>query len=197
MGGRTLKALAVSLRVMVVMTVATGIVYPLVVLGIAQGLYPGKADGSLVEADGRVVGSELAAQTFTDPRYVVSRPSATDYAADATSFANLGPDQVTLKDEVDARIQEVLDREGPYVTGLTRDQIPVDMVTTGASGIDPHISVANADLQAARVAAVRGISVERVLDLIDDNTDGRALGVLGEPGVNVLTLNIALDQEAS
>lgn len=197
MGARTLKALAVSLRVMVVMTVVTGVVYPLVVLGIAQGLFPGTADGSLVEADGRVVGSALAAQSFTDPGYFVSRPSATGYAADATSFANLGPDQITLKDQVDARIQEVLGREGPYVPGLTRAQIPVDMVTTGASGIDPDISVANAELQAARVAAVRGLSVDRVLDLIDDNTDGRDLGVLGEPGVNVLKLNIALDQEAS
>jgi K+-transporting ATPase ATPase C chain len=166
--------------------------------GAAQVLFPGKADGSLVELDGQVVGSELAGQVFTSPAYFHTRPSATTPPDNpsATTFANLGPNTIALQEAVNGSIGDALKLERPYNPGLQARDLPVDMITTSASGIDPHISVANARLQAARVAAVRDVPAGRVLDLIDDNTEGRSLGFLGEEGVNVLLLNLDLDQLA-
>jgi K+-transporting ATPase ATPase C chain len=182
----------------VVLTLVFGIAYPVVFTGFAQLVFSDKADGSLVERDGKVVGSRLAAQAFTKPEYFHPRPSATspEYNAAATTFANLGPTNPDLAKAVRERVLAILKLERPYNPRLTVGDIPVDAVTTSGSGIDPHISPANARLQAARVAEVRGLSLDRVSQLIDDNTDGRWLGIFGEPGVNVLELNLALDREA-
>ena len=194
-----MRTLGRSVIAVVVLTVVFGLAYPLLFTGFAQVVFPDKADGSLVERDGRVVGSRLAAQAFTKPEYFHPRPSATapEYNAGATTFANLGPTNSDLAKAVQERAQAILALEGPYNQGLEIGDIPVDAVTTSASGIDPHISPANAELQTARVAQVRGISEDRVRELIDDATDGRFLGVFGEPGVNVLELNLALDEETT
>ncbi len=120
----------------------------------------------------------------------------TTYSPDVTFFNNLGPNNKALMQQFKGYIQKYLELEGPYTPGLTRRDIPVDAITSSASGVDPHISQANARIQANRISKVRGIPLDRVQELIDDNTDGRALGVLGEPGVNVLELNIALDKES-
>lgn len=196
---RTLRPLAVAAGMIVLMSALLGVVYPLAMTGAAQALFPGAADGSLVELDGEVVGSELAGQEFTSPAYFHSRPSATTpaYNPSATTFANLGPNTLALREAVDARIAAALALERPYNRGLRGRDLPVDMITTSGSGIDPHISVAGARLQSARVARVRGVSRGRVLDLIDDDdTEGRSVGFLGEPGVNVLLLNLDLDRLA-
>jgi len=195
---RILHASGVAAGMIAVFTVLLGIVYPLAMTGAAQALFPDEANGSLVTLDGEVVGSELAGQVFTSPAYFHSRPSATTPADNpsATTFANLGPNTLALKEAVDGYIADALTLERPYDPGLRAKDLPVDMITTSASGIDPHISVANARLQATRVAAVRGVPAEKVLDLIDDNTEGRSLGFLGESGVNVLRLNLDLDQLA-
>jgi K+-transporting ATPase ATPase C chain len=189
---RTIAGAAVAL---ILATVVFGFAYPGLMTGIGQLAFPNKTDGSLVEVDGKVVGSRLAAQAFTKPEYFHPRPSAVDYNAAGTSFANLGPTSPDLAAAVDEQIQAILDLEGPYNPGLTKADIPVDAVTTSASGIDPHISPANARLQSARIAEVRGLPLERVQQLIDEATDGRFIGFWGEPGVNVLELNIALDKE--
>lgn len=195
---RSLRPLATAAGMILLLTVLLGLAYPLVMTGAAQVLFPDKADGSLVSLDGEVVGSELAGQVFTSPAYFHSRPSATTPADNpsATTFANLGPNTRALQEAVDGRIAEALTLERPYNPGLRAEDLPVDMITTSASGIDPHISVANARLQAARVAAVRRVPEGRVLDLIDDETEGRSLGFLGESGVNVLLLNLDLDRLA-
>jgi K+-transporting ATPase ATPase C chain len=186
------SALAVA-----VLTAFFGFVYPLVFTGFAQVAFPNRADGSLIERDGRVVGSRLAAQAFARPEYFHPRPSGTapEYNAAATTFANLGPTNPDLAKAVRERAQAILKLEGRYTPGLTIADIPVDAVTTSASGIDPHISPANARLQTPRVAAERGLSEERVAELVDEHTDGRFLGLFGEPGVNVLELNLALEEE--
>jgi K+-transporting ATPase ATPase C chain len=193
-----IRVLGRSVIAVVVLTLAFGFAYPLLVTGFAQVAFPDKADGSLIERDGAVVGSHLAAQAFTSPGYFHPRPSATapEYNAAATTFANLGPTNPDLAEAVRTRADAILALEGPYNPGLEIGDIPVDAVTTSASGIDPHISPANARLQAARVADRRGLSGERVAELIDANTDGRFLGIFGEAGVNVLELNLALDGEA-
>lgn len=198
MASRSLRLLGVAAGMIVILTVLLGIIYPLFMTGAAQALFPGEADGSLVELDGEVVGSELAGQAFTSPAYFHSRPSATTPADNpsATTFANLGPNTIALQDAVDAYIAAALALEGPYTPGLRAEDLPVDMVTTSASGIDPHVSEANARLQAARIAAVREVPIERVLDLVEDNTEGRSVGFLGESGVNVLLLNLDLDRLA-
>jgi K+-transporting ATPase ATPase C chain len=184
-----------SVLAVVALTLVLGLAFPLVVTGLARVVFPNKSNGSLIERDGQVVGSRLAAQRFTSPRYFHSRPSAVDYNAAGTSFANLGPTNPDLAKAVRNASLAVLKLERPYNPGLTVGDIPVDAVTTSASGIDPDVSQAYARLQAARIATVRGLSREQVMQLIDDNTDGRSLGFLGEPGVNVLELNLALDRE--
>lgn len=187
-----------SIIAIAVLTLLFGVIYPLATTGVAQVLFPGKADGSQIERDGKVVGSRLIGQDFKgQPRYFQSRPSATDYSANVTYFNNLGPNSKELSDQFAKNLAAYLKRERPYNPGLGRADVPVDAVTTSASGVDPHISEANARIQARRVAEVRGLQLDRVLALVDENTDGRALGVLGEPGVNVLELNLALDRENS
>jgi potassium-transporting ATPase KdpC subunit len=185
-----------SLLAVVVLTVALGLVYPLAITGIAQVAFPGAADGSQVSFDGKVVGSKLIGQEFEGGAFFHSRPSATGYSADVTFFGNAGPNSAELRDAIRANLAAYFERERPYDRTLTRDRVPVDAVTESASGVDPHISAANARIQAHRVAAVRGLPVDRVEALISDHTDGRSLGLLGEPGVNVLQLNVALEEEA-
>jgi K+-transporting ATPase ATPase C chain len=194
-----IRLLGRSAIAVIVLTVVFGVAYPLVFTGFAQLVFSDKADGSLVERDGRVVGSRLAAQAFTEPRYFHPRPSATApaYNAAATTFANLGPTSPDLAQAVRRRALAILKLERPYNAGLRIGDLPVDAVTTSASGIDPHISPAYARLQAPRVATVRGLSPDTVSKLIDEHTDGRWLGLFGEPGVNVLELNLALDRESA
>jgi potassium-transporting ATPase KdpC subunit len=206
------RDLVTGLLAVVVVTVSLGLAYPLAITGIAQVAFPGRAGGSLVKVDGRTVGSSLIGQDFKgEEAYFQSRPSATEYSGDVTFFGNLGPNSVEARDEVRANLAAYLKRERPYdpelpadgpishhIGGLSahRPRVPVDAVTQSASGVDPLISVANARIQAHRVAAVRRLSLAKVEDLISAHTDGRSLGVLGEPGVNVLELNIALDEAA-
>ena len=194
-------------------TLAFGIVYPLAVTGISQVVFPNKADGSKVTVNGKVVGSKLLGRewvldtgkkdsdgnpiTKPDPKYFQPRPSATGYSATATFFANRGPNSASAVFFYRDGLAAYLALEGPYDQGLTKAQVPPDAVETSASGVDPHISPANAEIQAHRIAAVRNLSLDRVNQLIDDNTDGRFLGLYGDPGVNVLKLNLALDQEAA
>lgn len=196
MRARVLRLAGVSLGMMIVFTLLLGVLYPLVMTGASQSIFPGRADGSLVKLNDRVVGSKLAGQGFTSPAYFHSRPSATvpAYQPLPTTFENLGPDTVALKKLVDGYVADALTLEGPYNPGLRARDLPVDMITTSASGIDPQISTANARLQARRVAAVRGAPLSRVLAVVARETDGRDAGFLGEPGVNVLLLNLDLDQ---
>ena len=164
--------------------------------GFAQVAFPNQANGSLINVDGKVVGSRLAAQGFTGKQYFHERPSATSpaYNAGATTFANLGPTNQQLAKNVHAYIQAILKLEGPYNPGLTVHDIPVDAVTTSGSGIDPDISPAYAQLQAHRIAAVRHLPLSTVEQLISNYTIGRSWDFFGEPGVNVLELNLALDR---
>jgi potassium-transporting ATPase KdpC subunit len=192
------RDLVSSVIAIVVVTVAFGLVYPLATTGVAQVLFPNKADGSQIERDGEVVGSRLIGQDFSGrPRYFQSRPSATEYSANVTFFNNLGPNSADLSALFEENLAAYLERERPFSPGLKRGDVPVDAVTTSASGVDPHISEANAEIQARRVAEEHGLDLDRVLDLVDENTDGRFLGVLGEPGVNVLELNLAIEEEGS
>jgi K+-transporting ATPase ATPase C chain len=144
-----------------------------------------------------VVGSRLLGQGFTSARYFRSRPSQSEYNPSATFFSNAGPNGQDTADAIRANADAYLKREGRYDAGLARGAIPPDAVQTSASGVDPHITVDNARIQAHRVAAVRDLSPDRVDELIDEHTDGRGLGLFGAPGVNVLQLNIALDEESS
>jgi K+-transporting ATPase ATPase C chain len=195
---RVLRPLGTGLAMVLLMTAVLGLLYPVAMTGVLQGLFPDDADGSLVELDGTVVGTDLAGQEFTSPMYFHSRPSATTPAYDpsATTFANLGPNTVALQDAVRANIDAALELERPYNPGLTARDLPVDMVTTSGSGIDPDITVANARLQASRIAALRSLSRQAVVHLIDERTAGRSLGFLGQPRVNVLRLNLGLDRLA-
>jgi potassium-transporting ATPase KdpC subunit len=186
-----IRQLAPAALAMLAFTLLLGVVYPLVTTGIAQVAFGDKADGSLVEHDGEVVGSSLVGQTFTSPEYFHPRPSAagSGYDATASSGSNLGPLNVDFLAAIDERVAAYRAENG--LDELVA--VPVDAVTASGSGLDPHISIANAELQAARVAEARGLEVAQVLDLVDSHTDGRDLGVLGEPGVNVLMVNLALD----
>ncbi len=185
------RQLPAAIGMLIIFTVLTGVLYPLVVTAIGQIAFHDKAEGSLVEVDGQAVGSSLIGQPFSAPEYFHPRPSAAGegYDAAASSGSNLGPTNpdflATVAERVDAYREENGVDDGTPV--------PVDAVTASASGLDPHISVANATLQAPRVAEARGIDIETVLELVDDHTAGRDLGFLGERAVNVLELNIALD----
>jgi potassium-transporting ATPase KdpC subunit len=206
------RQLLPAVMMMVIFTVVTGLIYPLAVTAVAQLGFHDKANGSLVEnADGDTVGSSLIGQNFTEPRYFHPRPSAAGDGYDPTlsSGSNLGPTNPKLlvgeKDDpatvdVDESFAGVEQRAAAYreENGLADGApVPVDAVTASGSGLDPDISVANARLQASRVADERGLSVDRVLEIVDDHTDGRALGILGEKAVNVLELNLALDRMTS
>jgi K+-transporting ATPase ATPase C chain len=191
------RDLLTSAIAVVLLTVVLGLVYPLAITGIAQIVFPGKANGSKLSVGGRVVGSSLIGQDFKgEPAYFQPRPSATGYSGDVTYFSNLGPNSVEAREAVRKNLAAYLARERPYDRSLGKDGVPVDAVTESASGIDPHISQANSWIQAHRIAVVRHLSLARVDELVSAYTDGRFLGLLGEPGVNVLRLNIALDKEA-
>jgi K+-transporting ATPase ATPase C chain len=186
-----------SVIAIVLITVFFGFAYPIVLTGFAQVAFKHQANGSLIERNGKVVGSKLAAQEFKSPRYFHERPSGTSpaYNAAGTTFANLGPTSPDLAKNVKAAAQAILKLERPYNPGLTIHRIPVDAVTTSGSGIDPDISPAYAQLQGRRIAAERHLPLATVQKLITQNTDGRSWGFFGEPGVNVLELNLALDRE--
>ncbi len=211
------KDLLNSLLAVIVITIAFGLVYPLVMTGIAQVVFPSQANGSKVSVNGKVVGSGLIGQSFSHPvigkngkpvleeeeevlapdkGYFQPRPSQTGYSGDANYFSNLGPNSVEAREKVREYITAYMRLEKPYDHSLTKDRVPVDAVTESASGVDPEISQANAWIQAHRIAAVRHLSLAKVDSLISAHTNGRFLGVFGEPGVDVLQLNIALDKEA-
>ena len=191
---RDLKSSGIAV---VVLTLVFGLAIPSLFTGFAQLAFSSQANGGLIKRNGQVVGSRLAAQAFTKPQYFHPRPSATSppYNAGGTTFANLGPTNPDLAKAVRQRAAAILKLERPYNPGLTIHDIPVDAVTTSGSGIDPDVSPAYARLQARRIAAVRHLPLAAVEHLIDTNTDGRWLGFFGEPGVNVLQLNLALDKE--
>jgi potassium-transporting ATPase KdpC subunit len=201
----------------VVLALLCGVLYPLVVTGISQVAFPGNANGQKVYVNGKLVGSKIIGQQFTDqvikngkpqvdkngnpvttpdPRYFQSRPSGTvpAYNAAASAFSNAGPNNIATEQAFASNIQAYLSLEKPYDPGLTTAKIPVDAINTSGSGLDPDISPANADIQAHRVAAVRHLPLSTVESLVSKYTHGRGLGFSGEPGVNVLQLNLALDR---
>jgi len=187
-----LKHLRIAAISFLLFTVLTGLLYPLAITGIAQVIFPWQANGSLIKKDGKVVGSALIGQPFSDPRYFWSRPSPTSpyqYNAAASTGSNYGPLNPALVAEVNQRISDLR-----KVDSLNTQPIPVDLVTSSGSGLDPHISIAAALYQLPRVVRVRSLSQEKVRAMVDEYTEGRFLGILGEPGVNVLKLNIALDE---
>lgn len=184
------KNLITAILMTLVTTVLLGLVYPLVVTGLAQVIFPAKANGQLITRNGQVIGSQIIGQPFSSPGYFRSRPSAagaTGYDAGASSGSNLGPTSKKLIDRVKADVEK-LQAENPG------KPVPVDLVTTSASGLDPHISPAAAEFQAPRVARERGMSEDEVRRAVTEFTEGRQLGVLGESRVNVLLLNLKLDE---
>jgi K+-transporting ATPase ATPase C chain len=192
-----LRDLRASVIAVVVLTIVFGLAIPAAFTGFAQLAFAHQANSSLIKVNGKVVGSELAAQAFDQPRYFHERPSGTmpPYNAAGTTFANLGPTNPELATNIAKQAQAILKLEGPYNPGLTIHDIPVDAVTTSGSGIDPAISPAYAQLQSKRIASVRRLPLSTVQSLIHDNTDERSVGFFGEPAVNVLKLNIALDKQ--
>jgi K+-transporting ATPase ATPase C chain len=209
------NALTAALAI-IVMTVLLGVIYPLAITGISQVAFPGNANGQKVYVNGKLVGSKIIGQQFAtpvlkngkpeeekgvpvttpDPRYFQTRPSATvppDNAA-ATTFSNLGPNNKSTEEEIAANIKAYLELNAPYDPGLRTANVPVDAADSSASGIDPEISQANARIQAHRVAAIRHVPLTQVTGLISNYTTGRSLGIFGEPGVDVLELNLALDR---
>lgn len=184
------KQMMPGLRMTILMTVLTGLIYPGVVTAICQILFPAQANGSLVYRDGKVAGSSLIGQNFTRPEYFHPRPSAAGsdgYDASASSGSNLGPTSQKLMDRVKASAEKI--RAEQKIA-----EFPADLLTASASGLDPHVSPASAQLQAPRVAAARGASPDAVLSLVAESTEGRDLGFLGEARVNVLMLNLKLDE---
>jgi len=181
-----------AIVLLLALTLVTGIAYPLLVTGLARLLFPGQAAGSLINRDGKTIGSRLIGQSFSDPRHFWGRPSATTpqpYNGLASNGSNLGPLNPALGEAIRSRVA-ALRAADPG----NRAPVPVDLVTASASGLDPEISVAAADYQAARVARARGLPAERVRALIAAHSAGRTFGLLGEPRVNVLELNLALDE---
>jgi K+-transporting ATPase ATPase C chain len=211
------RDLITSVLAVIVLTILLGLAYPLVVTGISQVAFPGNSNGQKVTVNGKLVGSKLIAQDFrvpvlaangkpkvdkdgnpilvADKRYFQPRPStATNYNAAGSAFTNLGPNSKDARDTFKANLDTYLALERPFDAGLSPRRVPIDAVTSSASGVDPQISQANAAIQAHRIAAVRHLPLATIQTLIEQNTNGRFLGVLGEPGVNVLKLNLALDR---
>ena len=191
--GNTFKDLRTAIIAFVLFSALLGLAYPYAITGIAQGIFHKQANGSLISVNGQTVGSSLVGQNFTSPAYFHPRPSAAGadgYDASASSGSNLGPSSADLATAVAGRVQQIRQENN-----LPADaKIPVDAVTASGSGLDPHISPAYAELQIARVAKARGASADAVRSLVKQNTDGSLIGVAGEPRVNVLELNIALDK---
>jgi K+-transporting ATPase ATPase C chain len=190
-----IRQLRPGLVALLFFTILTGVVYPLVTTGLAQVIFPDQANGSLIrDASGIVIGSRLIGQPFSGEAYFHPRPSAAGdgYDGSASSGSNLGPTSADLQASVEERVAAYRQENGLAEDAL----VPVDAVTSSASGLDPQISIANALLQIPRVAAARGLSGHEVRTLVDEHTEGRLLGILGEPGVNVLELNLALDELA-
>src|SRR5215470_12036681 len=184
-----------ALRMLIALTVVTGIVYPLIVSGIAQVAFPHAANGSLIVVNGKSLGSELIGQPFDDPKYFWSRPSATSpqpYNGASSGASNQGPRNPALADAVKDRIKALRDADPD-----NKAPVPIDLVTASGSGLDPHISVAAADYQVARIAKARGLPEQQLRALVNENTESRTLGILGEPRVNVVALNLALDRAGS
>jgi K+-transporting ATPase ATPase C chain len=190
-----MRTLIVAIKMTLVLTVLTGLIYPIVMVGVSRVVFPAQAQGSLIVRDGKVVGSSLIGQNFSKPGYFHSRPSAAGdkgYDASASGASNLGPTNKALIEAVKSRLKGVLE-ENP---GVSPAQVPIDLVTTSGSGLDPEISLAAAQLQVPRVAKARGLGEEQVQKLVEQSTRDRYLGILGEPGVNVVALNLALDGAA-
>lgn len=191
-----MRTLLSALALTMLLTVITGLVYPLAVCGLAQVIFPHQARGSLIVQGDKIVGSSLIGQNFSSPRYFQGRPSAAGdkgYDAASSGGSNLGPTNKALLDAVRLRLKNFVESN----PGTTAQQVPIDIVTTSASGLDPEISPAAANLQVARVARVRALSEDQVRRLIVENTRPRTAGIFGEPGVNVLLLNLALDRVAA
>ena len=187
-----LEQLLPAVRITLVLTVLTGMLYPALVTGIAQAIFHKQANGSLIEVNGKVIGSELIGQKFTKPEYFQGRPSAAGDGYDAANSgaSNFGPTNQKLVDRIKADAEKFR-KENPDFTG----PIPADLLTASASGLDPHLSPASAAAQVARVAKARGVPFAQIQDLVDHYTESRQLGILGEPRVNVLNLNLALDSQ--
>jgi potassium-transporting ATPase KdpC subunit len=180
-----------SIRALIALTVITGVAYPLIVTGIAQVAFKQQANGSLIVKDDKVLGSRLIGQPFSDPKYFWSRPSGTSpqpYNGASSSGTNQGPTNPALKEAVEGRVKALRDAASD-----ANRPVPVDLVTASGSGLDPHISPAAAEYQIARVAKARNLPEDKVRALVERYTQGRQLGILGEPRVNVLELNLALD----
>ncbi len=212
------RTVVTSILAVIAFTLIFGLAYPLAMTGISQLVFPGRADGSKVTVNGQLVGSSLIGQSFSRPaigkdgkpvldeegeevlvpdkRYFQPRPSQSGYSANATFFSNSGPNSVEEREAVRENLAAYVKLNKPYDRSLSKADVPVDAITMSASGVDPEISEANAAIQAHRIAAVRKLSLAKVEELISDHTSSRFLGVFGEPGVNVLQLNLALDEEA-
>ena len=191
-----MRGLLIAIRMTVVLTVLLGLIYPLALTGVARVLFPWQSAGSLLSYRRQVIGSAIIGQNFSAPQYFHSRPSAAGdkgYDASGSGGSNLGPTNKTLIETVHKRLKDELETD----PGVAANQVPVDLVTSSGSGLDPEISPAAAELQIPRVAKARGLSQDTVAQLVRQNTRGRWLGLLGEPGVNVLTLNLALDYAAT
>jgi potassium-transporting ATPase KdpC subunit len=191
-----MRGLLTAILMTVVLTVLLGLIYPLVLTGVARVVFPWQSSGSLVSRRGQVIGSAIIGQNFAAPEYFHGRPSAAGdkgYDASSSGGSNLGPTNKTLIETVRKRLKDELETD----PGVAANQVPVDLVTASGSGLDPEISPAAAELQIPRVAKARGLSQDTVAQLVRQNTRGRWLGLLGEAGVNVLTLNLALDEAAT
>ena len=183
-----------SIKLFIGFSILLGLVYPLTITGIAQATMPNKANGSLIKIDGKVIGSSLIGQKFDKPEYFNSRPSAVDYNASGSGASNLGPSSKKLMGQVKTRVEDAKKLSSRF-TLHSSPSIPADMVLTSASGLDPHISLENANAQLPKITKIRNISEIKLQELVKKNTDSDFIGIWGQKGVNVLKLNIALDKE--